>query len=131
MSYYLLVIGLILLGLAFWNLIDSLLFLKRSKLTEGQIIDWEMHATRRKYYPYPIVEYVAPSGDRFTCLGAGRSSVLDPENKPPTGSRLTVAYDPENPEQARVYSFRRLALPPLCLAFLGGMALVGFFNTNV
>lgn len=131
MTYYLLIIGLILVVLALWNLIDSILFLLKAKYTEGKIVDWKMHATRSKYYPYPIVEYVTPSGERHTCLGASRSSTLDPENKPATGGRLKVAYDPENPGQARVFSFRRIALPPLGLGILGGGALVAFFNTNI
>lgn len=82
---------------------------------------------------YPIVEFETGGGKTRFTDGVGS---LPPDY--PVGTRLIVFYNPENPQEARVYSWKRVWFAPALFIFIGllpmliplGFILVGQFFLN-
>ena len=94
--------------------IKSLLFSARATRTLGIVVD---NALDDESSYFPIVEVSLPGLPpyRFTSsIGNGRPRYT-------IGTKVKVAYTPNRPEKARLYSFPELYMLPIVLVFTGSL----------
>jgi hypothetical protein len=121
--------------------LNTLIFLSRAQETTGLIVDEDVHHTGDGTYHAPIVEFQSPNGQmvRFKeklGSGAGRDENLGGllrlvrvlfAVKAGRGrdkierdmDTVKVVFDPDNPNRARIKSFRYLHFIPLLLITIG------------
>jgi hypothetical protein len=121
-------IGLVLLGLAFvgggiFSLIKARSFISKSSSAEGTVVS-HRSGGGREYYA--IVEYKpqgASSPVTFQDVHKGQIGF----NVPGEGRKVQVAYDANNPENARINRGMNLYYAPLSLGITGIMLLCAGF----
>lgn len=99
-------VAVLMLGIAFFSGFMSYRSLQKEQSTPGKVVDTverqsvETTSGRVITYSYPVVEFNTPSGQQRVELSVGSSP---PEFK--TGDAVTVMYDPDKPQDARIDSF--------------------------
>lgn len=116
-------VGVLLIGAAIVLVATTTRFLANAERTEGTVIEVNAKTSisrdadrrrRERTFWYPTVEFTAGGGDTFSFEGTGAN--------PPAyqvGDRVPVAYDPDNPSDARIASFGSAYLLPMILGGLG------------
>ena len=95
-------------------------FCERATRTEGIVEMVETEQGEHGTYQYPAVTFVDAVGSKQTfkpSLGVGQGC-------PQPGTRQPVLYDPTQPNDARIESFRYLWLVPTFLMFFGIWGLI-------
>lgn len=95
-------------------------FCDRATRTEGIVQSLETQQGEHGTYQYPLVSFVDAVGHRHVFKpshGVGQGC-------PQPGTRLPVLYDPTQPNDARIDSFRYLWLVPALLMTIGGWGLI-------
>lgn len=121
-------IALIVTGIYF--LIENMEYFSNSIQTEGTVIDIEKHGGTKSPY-YPVISFQALDGDAYTF-------------SPETGTNLgdyykdeivMIKYNEENPDMAKIDSFKERYALPLALISAGllvslalGIKIYNFFN---
>ena len=101
-------IGILLLALSFFFEQKTTAFIAKAVKADGVVSDMVRSYSNRSYSYAPVVRFVARDGKKIEF----KSSV---SSNPPSyriGQKVTVFYDPENPQTAKINSFMSLwALP--------------------
>jgi hypothetical protein len=121
---YLFICGGALTGLGVWILRTQVIFLRSSRLTYGELIEWkEAPAFRPGKIPhyYAVVAFQAVDGTQHQVTSATGTW---PKPKTPLGKRLPVRYDPENPDGARLDTLFDYWGPPVIITLFGAVVLV-------
>jgi hypothetical protein len=98
----------------------TLSFLGGAERTEGVVVDHSLRTSTdrdgnsRSAY-YPVVEFTAPDGQTVSFESSTGSN--PPSND--VGDQVEVAYDPDDPSDARLTSFVSLYLLPLIFGGIG------------
>jgi hypothetical protein len=143
----LIILALSLGVLAFaWSLVEEeLVFLANSKFAEGEVVDQVFikgsgkgPKSHRSYGAhYPIVRYFTDNGEEFQVQGRIGSEntqtlydgIKSGANVKAQGSKIRVAYNKDNPADARTLGFDEQYLYPLIFSCIGLMLL--FFSVLV
>jgi len=124
-DYALICVGalVVVIGLAFC--VHTLLFLRRAVETTGTVVGHKTITSSRRAASHPIVEFQTPDGKTITFTdntSAGDWVQIE-------GNTVKVAYDPNNPERARIKKFSALYLVPILVTVVGGVILLAGFPT--
>jgi hypothetical protein len=109
-----------LVGAAFW--ISTLSFLRRAVETTGTVVGHKTINSPRGGSTHPVVEFQTPDGKTISFIdNASAGALVQVE-----GNTVKVAYDPKNPERARIKKFSALYLVPILVIIVGaGILLAG------
>ena len=129
MRYYLLLVGLSMIGFGFRLMYQRIAFLLRSRKTYGKFDNWKEFPKPNspKIYYYAEVVFEAADGTehRVTSDTGSGSSMGQKPNLP---LNIPVRYDPSNPDDAHIDTLFNLWAPSLCFLILGGAAIFAFFH---
>ncbi len=130
MTIILPIIGVALLGLAFWQYQKVKKFLDSGTTTVGTVIRVEkseststdedgFSSTSTSYYP--VLEFTDQNGKKheFKASVGGNN-----KNKWKISQTTEIIYDPTNPKKASIKSFMQLWFTTLLLGFFGGVLTV-------
>jgi len=134
MSYFFLVIGLGMGGMALNMTYKRITFLLRTRKTYGRVVGWEErpgfvagHRVLSVTYYFPEVAFEASDGvERRVTSPAGWESTA----RQSIGDRVGVRYDPRNPDDARVDAIVHLWSPPAAFLLIAGAALFAFIHAR-
>ncbi|MGY3233339.1 MULTISPECIES: DUF3592 domain-containing protein [unclassified Bradyrhizobium] len=122
-----LLVGLILLGLGLFDLGSTVAFLARAEQTEARFAGAIARSggNHGGTFLYPTFQFVTRDGRAITITSSSGSTAQPYAD----GEQVRIAYDPQQPEGARLLSFLTLWIAPtlLCAAGLllsGGAVLV-------
>jgi len=128
MRYYMLVVGLGLLGMAVHLAWQTIRFLGRTRKTYGVLAGWnEVPKLGRPdvIYYYAVVAYEAADGSKH-CVTSGIGS--SPKPKVELGRKYAVRYNLRDPKDARLDTLANLWAPAAGFLVLGSAALFAFFH---
>ncbi len=114
MKVYFFIVGILILCLGLYLLYRRLSFLKKSQLTEGQIISYEARKIKQGYVYHPIVSFNLEQAVYTFISPAARGWKQYPE-----GHLVPVRYLPEKPQEAFINSFLHFWAAPLGCMVLG------------
>ena len=129
MHYYLLFVGLCLIGFGFRLMYQRIAFLLRSRKTYGKFDNWKEFPkpNSRKIYYYAEVVFEAADGTEHRVMSdTGSGSSIG--KKPNLPLKIPVRYDPGNPDDAHIDTLFNLWAPSLSFLILGGAALFACFH---
>jgi hypothetical protein len=114
-----LAVAILMLAIATISAARSGLALAKEATAPGSVIDLDVRTdqTGREFY-YPVVAFTLPDGSRQTIQ-------ISEGSRPPAHKQdesVTIAYDPEHPLNARIWSFSNTAsmwILPLITGILG------------
>lgn len=106
-EYAILILGLALFGLGLYFLKERLDFFKHSIQAEGIVIDIEKSGSRgskggSRYSYYPVISFQALDGNIYTF---SPESGTNSYGEYLQGDKLTIMYNTENPQSAKIDSF--------------------------
>ena len=123
MHYFLLVMGVPLLGYGLLLFVRQVAFLCCSRKVSGRLVTWKEAGTHSRAYWYPQVCYTAHDGSQHLVTGATGTSQRP---KGELGSSWPVRYDSRAPERACISTFSHLWGAPLGFLILGVGVLFAF-----
>lgn len=121
-EYLFAIIGLILLGGAFYLYQDKQAFLKKAEVTQGTVVELLSTKSKNSISYCPVIEFITKTGKKIKISSSVSSN-------PPSynvGENVEVLYDPINPNKADINGFSSLYLAPLILGIVG----TAFFLMN-
>ncbi len=115
---FIIVIGGLTLMLFIYVLGRSMNFLRSCVQTKGKVKDIVISRSQNNLYT-PVIEFTGPSKKHFSF--SPNSSSTSPGYE--IGEEVTVIYDPEFPEDAKIKSFFELWMVPIILFAVAGLFL--------
>jgi hypothetical protein len=114
---FMLVVGLALVGAGIYFIIGTKSFLGESQRAQGEVVELVLQKGSKGITNYhPLVEFKDNRGNvhRFKSKFGTKPSIFK------LGQKVEVAYNSNNPKEAKIVSFWTLWLVPLCMLLLGG-----------
>jgi hypothetical protein len=120
-SYFLLLVGFALSIFGLLMLGQSALRIIKWKTGFGNIVRYKTHYSDGQKYYFPYVSYTTSWGESFTFESQqGRGTKNRKENK-----RVSVLYNPSNPEDAQIKSWSNLWMFPSFILGLSSAFIIG------
>ena len=112
-----LLVGLILLGLGLFDLGGTVAFLTRAERTEARFAGAVARSggNHGGTFLYPTFQFTTRDGRVMTFTSSAGSTAQPYAD----GERVRIAYDPHNPDDARLLSFLTLWIAPALLCAAG------------
>ncbi|MGC3989825.1 MAG: DUF3592 domain-containing protein [Chthoniobacteraceae bacterium] len=130
MRYYLLVMGLGMIGMAIWLGWQSLTFIRRTRKTDGVLTGWNETPKFNQpgiVYYYAVVSYEAFDGTQHQVTS---EIGCHPKPKVEIGHRYPVRYNLRNPEEARLDTLANLWAPAAGFFVLGSGVILAFLHPS-
>jgi len=131
MRYFLLIVGLAMIGFGLKLAYQRITFLRRSRKAYGKPVKWKEAPVlnSQKIYYYAEVEFETEDGVAHRVTSdVGYASFAGQEPKLP--SRILVRYDPANPDDAHIDTLFNVWSPSVGFILLGGAAICAFFFSH-
>jgi hypothetical protein len=132
MRYFLLIVGLAMIGFGLKQVYQRITFLLRSQKAYGKPVNWKMvpKMNSRKIYYYPEVVFETPDGTEHRVTSdIGYGSYVG--QKPKLPGTIPVRYDPANPDDARFDTVFNLWAPSCAFLLMGGAAIFAFLHPEM
>lgn len=110
-----LLIGLGLLGGSAWIARKTRAFLSTAWNADGTVVALQRGRGRMRNSMFPVVQFSTITGEEVKFMGGVGTNL----GAWPVGQRVTVRYDPQKPDNARIQSRVQIWFLPALLGFLG------------
>ena len=132
MRYFLLTVGLGMIGFGLKLAYQRIAFLFRSQKAYGKPVNWKEvpQINSRKIYYNPEVVFETPDGTEHRVTSdIGYDSYVG--QKPKLPSTIAVRYDSANPDDARFDTLFNLWAPSCAFILIGGAAIFAFLHPEM
>ncbi|QQR69685.1 MAG: DUF3592 domain-containing protein [Alphaproteobacteria bacterium] len=116
--------GLVFMGVAGWMGWQSFEFVASSTSAEGEVVKIQESVSSRRRYR-PVVEFTTEDGRTIRFVGSGSVPAMYEK-----GETVSVLYNPDHPEGAKIDSLLDLWGGPLVLGFFGSIPFLALLNTR-